>query len=102
MKPIEEIISHPFLGGILEYGVSPESGVFNDSTIITALSCWGIPMGCLYLYPFGDTFKFYKKHKGAIVAVIMTLLLNPSIGFSVVYGSCFLLPAFDKVYEIKT
>ena len=59
-------------------------------------------MGCLYLYPFGDTFKFYKKHKGAIVAVIMTLLLNPSIGFSVVYGSCFLLPAFDKVYEIKT
>lgn len=102
LRPLEEIVSNPFLGGILKYGVSPESGIFNDSAIITAFSSWGIPMGCLFLYPFLYSFKTYKNYKGAIVAVILILLLNPSIGFSVVYGACFLLPAFNKIYEVET
>lgn len=101
IRPVSEIVNHPFLGGILKNGMCPESGVFNDSTIITAFSCWGIPIGCLYLFPFISKFKKYRNYKGSIFAVCLTLLLNPSMGFSVVIGAWFLLPALYDLDKEK-
>lgn len=100
-RPFEHIASFPLTGGILENGLSPLSGEFNDSTIITALSCWGIPMGCLFLSPIFFKMKAYKKYVGSIIVIILILLLNPSDGFSVYTAAFFLMPAIGYLSEGK-
>ena len=97
MYPIQSIMDNPLFGSMFSKGVSPESGIHNDSVIITSFACWGIPLTMLYLSPFICNFVRYKIWGGSIFAIIMTLLLNPSMGFSLICGAWLILPALCKI-----
>lgn len=98
-RPIGNILKSPILGSILTSGVNPSAGNFNDSTIITALVTWGIPMASLNLYPMFYKTRQYKHYVGSVVVLILILLLNPSEGFSLYAGAIILLPALGYVYK---
>ena len=76
-------------------GVNPSASNYNDSTIITALETWGIPMAFMSLYPLIHKFKKYKSYIGSILVVVITLFLNPSEGFSLYAGAIIMLPTLE-------
>ena len=102
-RPLKDILKHPILGSLPFTGVNPEVSNFNDSSIITSLVCWGIPMGILYLYPVFKKIGEYKSYIGSAVAMLLMMLLNPSEGFSIYATSFFILPCLELMgkEEIK-
>ena len=99
VRPLVSISEHPFTGALFITGVNPEQAVYNDSSIITAISCWGIPMALFYLYPFFSVMKKYRRFFGCGTVAFLLLLLNPTEGVSVFSTCYFLLPALAILDE---
>lgn len=98
-RPFDSIIHHPIMGALLTTGVNPEWANYNDSSILTAFACWGIPMALTYLFPFFFMIKRYKIFIGTGIAAVILMLFNPSEGFSI-YATCyFLLPSIALLYS---
>ncbi len=95
LRPLEDIVKSPIWGSIFTTGVNPSASNYNDSTIITALETWGIPMAFMSLYPLIHKFKKYKSYIGSILVVVITLFLNPSEGFSLYAGAIIMLPTLE-------
>lgn len=92
MRPLGDILNKPLTGSLFSSGVCVETSNFNDSTILTALVTWGIPLTVLNLFPILRSLKYYSMMKGSIVALILILLLNPSEGFSLYACTVVILP----------
>jgi hypothetical protein len=92
MRPLNDIVNHPIFGAIFSTGVNPEASNFNDSTIMIALVTWGIPLAFLNLFPLFYKMREYKNYIGSMVVLVLTLLLNPSEGFSLYAAAIIILP----------
>lgn len=95
MRPLGDIIKSPVWGAIFSTGVNPSAGNFNDSTIITSLVTWGLPMAFMNLYPLLYKIRKYKSYIGSAFVLIATLFLNPSEGFSLYAGAIIVLPMLE-------
>ena len=100
--PFDSIVSNPITGNLLKEGINPENAVFNDSSIITAASCWGIPMALLYLVPFFVIAEKYSIYNGTTLVFLLLMLLNPSEGFSVYGTVLFFIPSLSFVEMMET
>lgn len=92
IRPISDILKRPITGSLFISGVCVEASNFNDSTILTNLVTWGIPLTILNLFPVLKSLKYYPTIKGSIISLLLILLLNPSEGFSLYACAVILLP----------
>ena len=99
VRPFTAICEHPFTGALFITGVNPEQAIYNDSSIITAISCWGVPMALLYFYPFFSVMKKYRRFLGCGTVAFLLVLLNPTEGVSLFSTCYFLLPALAILEE---
>lgn len=102
MLPIDSIINSPLLGNLFNKGICTENAVFSDSSIITAISCWGVPIAFLHLYPFFALARKYSSYSGTTIVFTLLMLFNPSEGFSSCSTVLFLIPALSYIKKHDT
>lgn len=100
-ESLNVIKKSPIFGEMFSCGVIPGFGSSGGhSDILDAISQWGVIFGGIYLAIFISGIAKVKKMLNDgwsyVIVMILLLLLNPTIGFSLCVGAFFMVPAMQQ------
>jgi len=97
-KNTEILKTHPFIGGMYDFGVL-QTRYATDSTYISALLCWGILLGGIFV--LGHVIKGIKLYRipGAMFVCLIMPLVNSMFSVSYYLGLFIIIPWLDYYYS---